>query len=143
MYIEKDDSSVPESEIVLPSDHSNKVHIKDSVSDSGLDVVMDGYEVTARGVKSCEVDNGSVNVRDLTRSIKNYCREEVIEQVEVTFDNSHLANKDSGGVFWVTDNGDNFAVTHLSSSLCAPGFGHYGPQAHSIQDRNDVWWSDL
>lgn len=143
VYIEEDDSSVPESEIVLPSDHSNKVHIKDSVSDSGLDVVMDGYEVTARGVKSCEVDNGSVDFRDLTRSIKNYCREEVIEQVEVTFDNSHLANKDSGGVFWVTDNGDNFAVTHLSSSLCAPGFGHYGPQAHSIQDRNDVWWSDL
>jgi hypothetical protein len=147
VYIEADNNSVPESEIVLPSDHSNKVHIKDSVSDSGLDVVMDGYEVTARGVTSCEVDSGSVDLRDISRDLKDYCREEeeekVIEQVEVTFNNSHLAGGDSGGVFWVTDNGDNFAVTHLSSGSCSPEFGHWGPQAHSIQDRNDVWWSDL
>jgi len=143
VYIEKDDNSEPESEIVLPSDHSNKVHIDDSVSDSGLDVIMNDYEVTARGINSCEVDKGSVDFRDLTRTIKDYCREEVIEQVEITFDNSHLIRGDSGGVFWIQDNGDNVAVTHLSTGLCGPGYGHWGPQAHSIQDRNDVWWSDL
>ena len=143
MYIEKDDTSVPESEIVLPSDHSNKVHIADSVSDSGLDTIMNDNEVTARGVRSCEVDKGSVNKRDITRELKNYCRDFVIKQVEVTFDNSHLADKDSGAVFWITDNGNNYAVTHLSNSLCRAGYPQYGPQAPSIQDRNDVWWSDL
>jgi len=144
MYIEQDSTSSPEPEIVLPSDHSNKVHIKDSVGNSGLDLIMDNndYPVSARGISSCEVKNGSVDMRDLTRSVDNYCRDEVILQVKTTFDNTHLANGDSGSVFWISDNGDNFAVTLLSNNFCAAGYPQYGPQAPSIQDRNNVWWSD-
>jgi len=75
-FVEHYPSSSSEPEIVLPSNHSDKVHIRDSVSDSGLDHVLENksrYDVTFRGISSCKVAGGTVQGRDFSKKIKDFC----------------------------------------------------------------------
>ncbi|WP_254839933.1 hypothetical protein [Natronomonas marina] len=143
-HIEQDATSSPESEIVLPSDHSDKVHITDTVSDSGLDTVMsDNLNLTFRGINSCEVAGGNVDLRDVDKKVANYCRDSTKLQVACIWDNNHETNGDSGAVMWVSSGGNNYAIGCISVGACAAGGRVFGPQGHSIQDRNNIWWTDL
>ena len=156
MYIERIEGvngTEPVPEIVLPSDHSNSVHIKDTVGESGMGTVLEenwdcgdtksGYTPTFRGIRSCEVSDGVVRRLD-TYVGDELCGVDLDQQAEMKFDNDHYAPGDSGSVGYIKDSGDYFAIgSATAQAACHACEVQWAGQGYTLQDRHNVWWSDL
>lgn len=149
-YIERNDSflseSEPEPEIVLPSNHSNTIHITDTVSESGMDTVVNNsdYPVTYRGIRSCEIGNGQLLSVDNTFNLgdKAECTDSFEGQFVVGLDYNHVADGDSGSVPYVKDSGKYYAIGSIRGGTCQGPYNYAGPQGYTIRNRHNIWWSD-
>lgn len=144
----------PVPEIVLPSDHSDAIHISGTVSESAMKTTVlnnadcsnkdETYPVTYRGIRSCEVDCGELVNVDFTDTGTKLCGETPDHQFEVKLEDTHGAPGDSGAVPYVEHEGDYFAIGSLSGGTdCDVPTKLRGPQGYSIRDIHNIWWDDL
>lgn len=145
-YLERRSDTSPESEIVEPSNHSNSVHISDTVSESGMATITgnSNYEVFTRGVGGCTNRGGRVSEYNTVYFSFGNCIEYLQDQYVVGYDHSSSTppeGGDSGATPFVEDNGNYFVIgSHTGHPNTSES---YGPQGYTLKVDYDIWWSDI
>jgi hypothetical protein len=147
-YIEPRNNSTPASEIVLPSNHNDTIHISGTLAESSWSTVLNNsdHPATLRGINHCETGAYTINDQDrtLNNGDPNYdCVDQFTNQFVVQCDNDHPWPGDSGGVPYIPGpEGKYFAVGSLTGMSCGQDL-YVGGQGYTIRDKYNIWWDDL